>query len=56
MSVSTSLKIEDCASGRLLADKEVVEDGENPVEILQSIASDNIKQVYKQQYKKIPSN
>lgn len=53
MSISTALKIEDCANDRLLFEKEIVEDGENPVEILKSIASDNIKLAYKQQHQKI---
>lgn len=53
MSISTAVKIEDCANNKLLFDKEIVEDGENPVEILKSLASDNIKLAYKQQHQKI---
>ena len=53
MSISTAVKIEDCANDKLLFDKEIVEDGDNPVEILKSLASDNIKLAYKQQHQKI---
>lgn len=50
VSISTSLRLEDCRSGKLIYSYDYVENGVNPAKILQTLVSYNIYLAYYNQY------
>jgi hypothetical protein len=51
--ITTSVKVEDCVSSKILYRRDFDEEGKNPFEILKSLASDAISNAYEHQHKKL---
>lgn len=50
--LSTSLRVEDCTTGKMLYSSDLNEEGSNFAKLLQEVAEDSIKYTYRKQYEK----